>query len=64
MARILIRVELLRSLGLRVYYGDATRHDLLRAAGAEKARLLVLALDTRRSARASWRPRRASTFRI
>jgi voltage-gated potassium channel Kch len=40
------RVELLRSLGLRVYYGDATRVDLLRAAGAEKARLLVLALDT------------------
>jgi len=40
------RVELLRSLGLRVYYGDATRHELLRAAGAERARLLVLALDT------------------
>ncbi|HEY0015715.1 MAG TPA: monovalent cation:proton antiporter-2 (CPA2) family protein [Longimicrobium sp.] len=40
------RVELLRSLGLRVYYGDASRHDLLRAAGAERARLLVLALDT------------------
>ncbi|MEE2636829.1 MAG: monovalent cation:proton antiporter-2 (CPA2) family protein [Acidobacteriota bacterium] len=39
------RVDLLRKLGLRVFYGDATRHDLLRAAGAEDAQLLVLALD-------------------
>jgi voltage-gated potassium channel Kch len=38
-------VELLRKLGLKVFYGDASRHDLLRAAGAEKARLMVLALD-------------------
>jgi voltage-gated potassium channel Kch len=40
------RVELLRALGFRVYYGDALRHDLLRTAGAERARLLVIALDT------------------
>ncbi|HVE79240.1 MAG TPA: monovalent cation:proton antiporter-2 (CPA2) family protein [Gemmatimonadaceae bacterium] len=40
------RVELLRKLGLRVYYGDASRPDLLEAAGAGRARLLVLALDT------------------
>ncbi len=40
------RVELLRQLGLKVYYGDATRHDLLHSAGAEHARLVVLALDT------------------
>ena len=39
------RVDLLRTLGLQVFYGDATRHDLLRAAGAEEATLLVLALD-------------------
>ncbi len=39
------RVELLRKLGLKVFYGDATRLDLLRAAGAEQAKLLVLALD-------------------
>jgi monovalent cation:H+ antiporter-2, CPA2 family len=39
------RVELLRRLGLKVFYGDATRLDLLRAAGADHARLLVLALD-------------------
>ena len=38
-------VELLRRLGLKVFYGDACRLDLLRAAGAEQARLLVLALD-------------------
>ncbi len=40
------RVDLLRRLGLRVHYGDATRVDLLRAAGAEQAELLVLALDS------------------
>ena len=40
------RVDLLRSMGLTVYYGDATRHDLLHAAGAGQARLLVVALDS------------------
>jgi voltage-gated potassium channel Kch len=40
------RVDLLRRVGLSVYYGDATRHDLLHAAGADSARLLVIALDT------------------
>jgi monovalent cation:proton antiporter-2 (CPA2) family protein len=40
------RVELLRRLGLKVFYGDACRADLLKAAGADQARLLVLALDT------------------
>jgi monovalent cation:proton antiporter-2 (CPA2) family protein len=39
------RVELLRRLGLKVFYGDATRLDLLRAAGAGEAELLILALD-------------------
>jgi len=38
-------VELLRKLGLKVFYGDASRLDLLRAAGAEKAELMVLAID-------------------
>jgi len=38
-------VEVLRKLGMRVFYGDATRHDLLAAAGAEKAKLLILAID-------------------
>jgi monovalent cation:proton antiporter-2 (CPA2) family protein len=40
------RVELMRKLGLHAYYGDASRYDLLHTAGAERARLLVLALDT------------------
>jgi voltage-gated potassium channel Kch len=38
------RVDLLRRLGLQVFYGDATRHDLLLAAGAADADVLVLAL--------------------
>jgi voltage-gated potassium channel Kch len=40
------RVELLRKFGLKVYYGDASRYDLLHTAGAQEAKLLVLALDT------------------
>jgi monovalent cation:proton antiporter-2 (CPA2) family protein len=39
------RVEVLRKLGLEVYYGDASRKDLLERAGAERARLLVIALE-------------------
>ena len=31
--------------GFRVFYGDATRLDLLHAAGADSAQLLVVALD-------------------
>ncbi|MBC8413648.1 MAG: cation:proton antiporter [Nitrospira sp.] len=38
------KVELLRKLGLKVFYGNAARHDLLHSAGAEKAKLLVLAV--------------------
>jgi len=40
------RVDLLRRMGLTVYYGDATRHDLLHTAGAARARLFVIALDS------------------
>ena len=32
-------------MGFRVFYGDASRHDLLEAAGIEKARLLIIAID-------------------
>jgi monovalent cation:proton antiporter-2 (CPA2) family protein len=39
------RVELLRKLGLQVFYGDASRTELLEAAGAAKARLLVIATE-------------------
>ncbi len=38
-------VEALRKFGWRVFYGDATRLDLLRTAGAGTARVLVLAID-------------------
>jgi glutathione-regulated potassium-efflux system protein KefC len=39
------QIELLRRFGYRIFYGDATRLDLLEAAGAGKARLLVNAID-------------------
>ncbi|HET7758255.1 MAG TPA: monovalent cation:proton antiporter-2 (CPA2) family protein [Steroidobacteraceae bacterium] len=38
-------VDFVRRFGNKVYYGDASRLDLLRAAGADSARILVLALD-------------------
>ncbi len=38
-------LEVLRRFGLRVYFGDASRPDLLHAAGIEKARLLIVAID-------------------
>ena len=39
------RIALLRSNGFNVYYGDATKNSLLRAAGIEEASLLILCLD-------------------
>ena len=39
------QVESLRKFGYKVYYGDATRLDLLETAGAARARLLVNAID-------------------
>ncbi|NNF79552.1 MAG: potassium transporter [Rhizobiales bacterium] len=41
------QIELLRKFGWSVYYGDASRPDLLHAAGAEEAKVLVIALDDR-----------------
>ncbi|HYP83417.1 glutathione-regulated potassium-efflux system protein KefC [Variovorax sp.] len=38
-------VEGLRQFGFRVFYGDATRLDLLRIAGAATAKVLVVAVD-------------------
>ena len=38
-------IEAARVLGSRVFYGDATRLDLLRTAGAAEARILVVAVD-------------------
>jgi glutathione-regulated potassium-efflux system ancillary protein KefC len=39
------QIDTLRKFGYRVFYGDATRLDLLEAAGARNARLLVNAID-------------------
>lgn len=39
------RVEMLRKLGFKVYFGDATRLDLLKSAGADQAKLLVVSTD-------------------
>ena len=38
-------VDFVRKFGNKVYYGDASRLDLLRAAGAETAGIFVLAID-------------------
>jgi glutathione-regulated potassium-efflux system ancillary protein KefC len=38
-------IESLREFGFRVFYGDATRLDLLRTAGAGTAKVLVVAVD-------------------
>lgn len=37
-------------LGFKVFFGDATRLDLLQAAGADKCRALVIALDDKAAA--------------
>ncbi|MGB5276335.1 MAG: glutathione-regulated potassium-efflux system protein KefC [Gammaproteobacteria bacterium] len=38
-------IEILRRFRFKVFYGDACRLELLRAAGADRARLLVVAID-------------------
>ncbi len=38
-------IEAARKFGYRVFYGDATRLDLLRTAGAAQAKVLVVAVD-------------------
>ncbi|MDB6043315.1 MAG: kefC [Gammaproteobacteria bacterium] len=38
-------VDFVRRFGNKIYYGDASRLDLLRAAGAETAKIFVLAID-------------------
>src|SRR5262249_1953616 len=38
-------IEVIARFGYKVFYGDATRLDLLEAAGAARARLLVVAID-------------------
>ncbi|WP_394727658.1 cation:proton antiporter [Altererythrobacter sp. GH1-8] len=42
-------LDIVRKFGYRTYFGDATRPDLLEAAGIARAKLLVVALDDRES---------------
>ncbi|SFU02064.1 Kef-type potassium/proton antiporter, CPA2 family [Pseudovibrio denitrificans] len=44
------QLEMLRTYGLRVFFGDATRPDLLLAAGIAEARLFIVAIDQREAA--------------
>lgn len=39
------RVESLRKMGFKVYYGDASRLELLKAAGCDNAKLFIAAID-------------------
>ncbi|MBJ3813487.1 glutathione-regulated potassium-efflux system protein KefC [Shimwellia pseudoproteus] len=38
-------IETLRKFGMKVFFGDATRLDMLESAGAEKAEVLINAID-------------------
>ena len=38
-------IHVLRKFGFKVFYGDASRHDLLESAGAGSAKALIVALD-------------------
>ncbi len=40
------QVDVIRRFGAKVYFGDPTRLDVLRAAGIEQAKLLVVVLDS------------------
>ena len=44
------QVELTGRFGYKVFYGDASRVQLLQAAGVEEAKLLVIAIDNREKA--------------
>lgn len=41
------QLEMLKAFDVQVYYGDATRPDLLHAAGISEAKLFVIAIDDR-----------------
>ncbi len=40
-------IDVLRKFGFKVYYGDATRADLLASAGADKAKVLIVTVEDR-----------------
>jgi monovalent cation:proton antiporter-2 (CPA2) family protein len=39
------QVDIVRQLGIKVFYGDATRLELLHAAGAARAKIIIIAID-------------------
>jgi glutathione-regulated potassium-efflux system protein KefC len=39
------QIEAIRQFGYKVYYGDSSRHGVLAAAGADKAKLLIITID-------------------
>jgi monovalent cation:proton antiporter-2 (CPA2) family protein len=41
------QIDVIRRIGMKGFYGDASHMDLLRSAGAEQAKLLILAIDDR-----------------
>lgn len=50
------QIELSSKLDIEVYYGDGTRIDLLRAAGADEARLIAFCIDDPALGRAQLEP--------
>jgi voltage-gated potassium channel Kch len=44
------QIETVRRFGIKAYYGDATRMDVLESAGAARARLLIVAIDDEEAA--------------
>jgi CPA2 family monovalent cation:H+ antiporter-2 len=44
------QLDVLRAFGVKVFFGDAMRPDLLHAAGIDEAKMLVIAVDDRESA--------------
>jgi monovalent cation:proton antiporter-2 (CPA2) family protein len=40
------QIDILRKLGLKSYYGDATRLEILRNAGAARAKLILIMIDS------------------
>ena len=41
------QVDIIRKFGMKAFYGDALRLDLLEAAGAHEAKVLIIAIDER-----------------
>ena len=39
------QLDMIRAFGIKVFFGDATRPDMLHAAGIEHARMLIIAID-------------------